>query len=57
MANRKWKVTFKVGDPDGNGIEMKTVETEAATERKAVANAWYQNGGNPSFWLVKVVPA
>lgn len=57
MANRKWKVTFKVGEPDGSGIETKTIETEAATERKAVANAWYQNGGNPSFWLVKVVPA
>lgn len=55
--NRKWKVTFKVGDPDHDRIETRTVETEAATERKAVSNAWYSTGGNRSFWLVKVVPA
>ena len=53
----KFKVTFKVGEPDGDGIETRTVEVEANSPRKAVSQAWYSTGGNRSFWLVKVVAA
>lgn len=53
----KFKVTFKVGEPDGDGIETRTVEVEAPSPRKAVSQAWYSTGGNRSFWLVKVVNA
>ena len=55
MANRKFKVTFKV-DEDGQ-LVTKTIETEAATERKAVSNAWFAAGATKDFWLVKVVAA
>lgn len=53
----KWKVTFKVGEPDHNGIETRTEVVEATSARKAVAQAWYKARGTPSFWLVKVVAA
>lgn len=57
MEQLLWKVTFKVGDPDHNGIETRTETIEAPTARKAVSKAWYKAGGTPSFWLVKVVAA
>ena len=57
MEQLLWKVTFKVGDPDHDGIEVRTETIEAPTARKAVSKAWYKAGGTPSFWLVKVVAA
>ena len=58
MANRKFLVTYKIGDPDaGQEVEIRTAETMAASARQAVSNVFCRLGGTNSFWLVKVVEA
>lgn len=54
MANRKWRVTFKVGNPDHGVVETRTAETFAATARKAVSNIWYRQSREETFYLVSV---
>lgn len=50
MANRKFLVTYKVGDPDaGQEVEIRTAETMAASARKAVSNVFCRLGGTSSF--------
>lgn len=54
QAARKYCVVYEIGNPDYTTPERHEVETTAVNPQKAINNAWYRCGRDPSFFLRQV---
>lgn len=54
QAERKYCVVYEIGNPDYTTPERHEVETTAVSPQKAINNAWYRCGRDPSFFLRQV---